>query len=200
MHKGISILLALIVVASFFYVVITKFGSRLQDTEEGVASPTSKMTYTMRLTSSAFEQGGFIPKVYTCDGEKGKSIPLSISGVPKGAQSLAFVMYDPDVPKQIKKEGMFDHWGMYNIPTDTKEVTSKTVAAMVLNGAGEPTYIGPCPPKEYEPTTHRYYFHLYALDSVLSFLTTPTKDQLVQALTPHIIGKAELMGRYDRTK
>ena len=69
---------------------------------------------TMTLTSSAFIDGASIPPLYTCDG-KNISPPLLISGVPAQAKSLVLIMDDPDVPKAVKPDGVFDHWALFNI-------------------------------------------------------------------------------------
>src|SRR3954464_10439040 len=90
--------------------------------------------------------------------------PLSWRNVPDGTKSLAITMYDPDVPKQVKKEGYFDHWAIFNIPaTTTSLIASSTVGTLGNNGSGKAAYTGPCPPPQYEPKEHRYIFTLYAL-------------------------------------
>lgn len=159
----------------------------------------------MELTSSAFANNGSIPPRYTCDGA-GSSPPLGISGVPAGAQSLALVIDDPDVPKALKADGVFDHWVLYDLPAGGQAsrlyIAAGSVpegAVMGLNGAGKASYYPPCPPKQYEPSEHRYIFTLYALDEAnLSFANPPTKDALLQRIEGHIIAQTQLVGRYKR--
>lgn len=152
----------------------------------------------MQLTSAAFEEGETIPAKYTCDGEN-TSPPLTFAAVPEGAASLALIMEDPDVPKERHPEGVFDHWVVFNIPSETKELAEGEVIGLPgKNGRGALTYAGPCPPPEYEPKEHRYFFRLYALDRELTLPEGATKDDVLSAVSAHTIATAELMGRYSR--
>lgn len=155
----------------------------------------------LSLTSTAFQNGASIPSQFTCDAEN-VSPPLQISGVPEGAKSLVLIMDDPDIPQVFKQErsiDSFDHWTLFNIAPDTTEVAqSGSVGTAGANGAGKNQYTGPCPPREYEPSEHRYFFKLYALDSLLSLGAGATKQEVLDAMEGHIIGEAELMGKYKR--
>jgi hypothetical protein len=62
------------------------------------------------------------------------------------------------------------------------------------NSWGKPGYGGPCPPSG----THRYFFKLYALDTVLNLSSGASKEQLLSAMKGHILGQAELIGKYKR--
>jgi Raf kinase inhibitor-like YbhB/YbcL family protein len=140
-----------------------------------------------------------IPSRYTCDDQRDLSPALSISGVPEGTKSLALIMDDPDVPKALKPEGVFDHWVLFNIPSETAEIPEGGSTGVVgANGVGQSAYTGPCPPPQYEPSTHRYIFKLYALDSMLSLGAGASKAQVEAAMQGHIIAQTELMGRYKR--
>src|SRR3989344_4580786 len=78
----------------------------------------------MKLTSPAFTEGGKIPSKYTCDGQN-INPPLQFSDVPKGAQALVLVMDDPDIPDFAKEKfniEVWDHWVIFNIPADTREI------------------------------------------------------------------------------
>jgi Raf kinase inhibitor-like YbhB/YbcL family protein len=111
----------------------------------------------MKISSPVFEQGGSIPRKYTCEGEN-ISPPLTFESLPHGTQSIAIIVEDPDAPK-----GVYDHWIVWNIPSTT---TSLEEGAKVLhqgtNHFNKIQYGGPCPPKG---TTHRYFFKLYAVDA-----------------------------------
>lgn len=156
----------------------------------------------LTLSSPAFEQNGMIPAKYTCDGDRELSPPIVIGGVPEGAKSLVLIMDDPDIPEVKKREfGLeaFDHWVLFNIPPETREIPEGAAAGTPgATTRGEPHYVGPCPPPEYEPREHRYFFRLYALSAPLSLPAGATKDEVLSELAPHLLATAELVGRYSR--
>lgn len=153
----------------------------------------------LTLTSSAFEHNGGIPSGYTCDGDRTKNPPLTIAGVPKGTATLALLVDDPDVPKAVKPDGMFDHWTLFNIPPETTMIGEGEAPGVAgANGAGTNAYTGPCPPPEYEPSEHRYFFKLYALDTSLDLSEGATKVEVERAMEGHILERTELVGRYKR--
>lgn len=153
---------------------------------------------TLSLTSSEFEYNDTIPSIYTCDGDQSNP-PLTIAGVPAGAQSLALIMFDPDVPAAVKPDRNFDHWVLFNIPaTTTKIDTGEHVGTPGNNGSGKAAYTGPCPPPQYEPSEHRYFFKLYALDTQLQLPQGATRAQVETAMTGHILADATLLGRYKK--
>ena len=124
---------------------------------------------TLLIKSSAFDHGGPIPTVYTCEG-KDISPPLSWSGVPETARSLALVIDDPDAPDPNAPEMTWIHWILINIPPHAhslsegvapEELPPGTIAG--LNDWRRVGYGGPCPPTG----RHRYFHKLIALDTVL---------------------------------
>ena len=150
----------------------------------------------MKLSSSAFQHGAKIPSKYTCDGEN-ISPPLTISDVPSGTKSLVLIMEDPDVPKNIRKDGMWDHWVVFDMPGDLCEIREGEEPEGTHGiGTGENlSYFGPCPPDR----EHRYFFRLYALDIELGLPEKATKQEVEKAMEKHIISKAELVGMYERS-
>ena len=150
----------------------------------------------IQLTSSAFEEGRFIPSKYTCDGEN-ISPPLKWSNLPKGTKSLAMISDDPDAPI-----GTWVHWVIYNIPSSISEFEeSIPTDKELLNGAKQGIndfkkigYGGPCPPSG----AHRYFFKLYALDLELKLEPGVTKTDLLKAMEGHILEMGQLMGTYQR--
>ncbi len=158
---------------------------------------TNQQQTTMKIESPAFGNNESIPSIYTCDGQN-TSPELNFSGVPNNAQSLALIMDDPDVPKTLLPAGVFDHWLVWNMPADTTKIGQGEKPSGVIgnNGADKPGYTGPCPPDR----EHRYFFKLYALDSLLDLPQNATKTQLEQAMAGHILEQAKLMGRYDRKR
>lgn len=149
----------------------------------------------MKLTSPAFEHGGKIPSKYTCDGEN-INPPLAISDVPPGAGSLVLIMDDPDVPKHLRADGMWDHWVVFNIPATIRDIGEgeEPEGTHGVGTGGNANYFGPCPPDR----EHRYFFKLYALDTELDLPEKATKGQVEKAMEGHVIEKTELMGRYER--
>lgn len=153
----------------------------------------------MKLSSPAFEKSEQIPSRYTCDGERFLSPPLSITDVPEGAVSLALIVDDPDVPKEIRPDGNFTHWIIFNISPRISDIPEGAdIGTRGSNTRGEPRYTGPCPPSEYEPTTHRYFFRLFALNTMLKLEEGSTKEELEIAMKGHIVAASELMGVYTR--
>ncbi|MFO8082858.1 MAG: YbhB/YbcL family Raf kinase inhibitor-like protein [Desulfobacterales bacterium] len=149
----------------------------------------------MKLTSSVFQNEGNIPAKYTCDGDN-INPPLSISDIPAEAKSLVLLMDDPDVPKKLRKDGMWDHWVVFNMPTDIDHIAegSEPPGTPGKGTNGETGYFGPCPPDR----EHRYFFRLYALDVRLKLPEGSDKAAVENAMKEHIIEKDTLMGRYER--
>ncbi len=155
---------------------------------------------SLTLTSSAFSAGGDIPAMHTCDGDN-ISPPLSWSGVPQQAKSLALIVDDPDAPDPAAPQRVWAHWVLYNIPPDTTGlapgVRAEDLPAGTLEGLNDwkrPGFGGPCPPIG----RHRYFHKLYALDIVLPGIGRPTKRDLEKAIEGHVIAQAELIGLYQR--
>ncbi|MFO7913857.1 MAG: YbhB/YbcL family Raf kinase inhibitor-like protein [Desulfotignum sp.] len=149
----------------------------------------------MKLTSSAFVQGEKIPSKYTCDGDN-VNPPLEITGVPHEAKSLVLIMDDPDVPKNLREDGMWDHWVVFNIPPDTAAIAenSEPSGTAGVGTNGKTGYAGPCPPDR----EHRYFFKLFALDTQLDLPEKSTKADVENAMPGHVLSHAELMGTYER--
>ncbi len=151
---------------------------------------------TLSVTSSAFRDGGEIPKIHTCEGND-SSPPLAWSGVPSGTKSLALIVDDPDAPDPKAPKMTFVHWVLYDIPPETTglppAVTSSHLPAGTREGSNDwkrAGYGGPCPPIG----RHRYFFKLYALDTVLPDLGRPSKAKLEKAMEGHVLEKGELVG------
>lgn len=146
----------------------------------------------MQLLSPDFNDGTYIPREFTCEGEN-VSPNFQINGkAPEGATCYALVMEDPDAPM-----GTFSHWIFWNMPFATKEFSSESLPPSVVEGtnrAGKTGYIGPCPPSG----THRYFFKLYALNSSIELKSDAKVEDLHKALNGHIVTETELVGLYEK--
>ena len=150
----------------------------------------------LKVTSTVFQQGGVIPAQYTCDGAD-ISPPLTWTGGPGGTQSYALIADDPDAPV-----GTWVHWVLYNIPATATSLPENVAKKECLsdgtvqgvNDFKRYGYGGPCPPGG----THRYFFKVYALDTVLKTGPGLTKKKLLREIEGHILGQGELMGTYSR--
>lgn len=153
---------------------------------------------TLTLISPDFESGSTVPSRFTCDGDN-TSPALQWEGIPERTKSLALIMDDPDVPKALRPDGVFDHWTLFNIPPETMGLPAGGTAGVPgVHSGGQEAYTGPCPPREYEPSEHRYFFRLYALDAELPLAAGATKGEVLTAMEGHVLAQAELMGRYKR--
>lgn len=164
----------------------------------------NKKTYTdkgglamkIKITSTAFDEGGMIPSKYTCDGED-VSPPLKWDLVPEGTKSITLISDDPDAPM-----GTWVHWVLYNLPADKRELpenfpddeTLPDGTRQGLTDFGKTGYGGPCPPSG----THRYYFKIYALDTNIDATVVLHKKGLLKKMEGHILAQGQLMGKYKR--
>ena len=159
-------------------------------------NPRIKGGKTMELTSSSLRHEDMIPAKFTCDGQN-ISPPLAWSGAPKETKSFALICDDPDAPA-----GTWVHWVIFDIPSNVNFLPEKVakqeeIAGLGKNGKNSSRrygYDGPCPPGG----THRYYFKLFALDTMLNLNAGLSKEDLLKAMKGHILAEAQLMGRYKR--
>ena len=145
----------------------------------------------MKIESSVFTNNGNIPMEYTCYGNR-ESIPLTVSNILEEAESLAFIVDDPDAPG-----GDFVHWVLWNIDPKISMIESKNVPVGAKEGytsLNKPGWVAPCPPSG----IHHYYFKLYALDTILSIPESSNKKNLISAMEGHILGSTILVGLYGK--
>ncbi|WP_437902809.1 YbhB/YbcL family Raf kinase inhibitor-like protein [Sorangium sp. So ce327] len=154
----------------------------------------------LSLQSPDFHHGDVIPIVHTCEG---KDVPpaLSWSGIPGGTRSLALIVDDPDAPDPRAPKTTWVHWVLYNIPPDAGGLPEGARKADLPTGALEGRndwkragYGGPCPPIG----KHRYFFKLYALDTVLPPRGGLTKVELEKEMEGHVLARVELVGTYQK--
>jgi phosphatidylethanolamine-binding protein (PEBP) family uncharacterized protein len=159
------------------------------------ASPSSHAApVTMKLTSSAFEDFGTIPKLYTCDGQD-ISVPLSWSGAPKGTAWLAVTVIDPGGP--------VTHWYVIDIPAATTGIKQGASYPNSAPGKQVTSWLGMCPQGGPDiPDT--YEFTVYAMASSYKPPETyPGESEDANALAASVdglaanaIGIGQLIGYY----
>jgi len=101
------------------------------------------------------------------------------------------------------------HWVIYNIPMKKAGLNGNNFELTegyprdietpggILQGTNDFKkigYDGPCPPSG----THRYYFKLYALNSTLVVSAGATQEELLTAMTGHILAQTQMMGTYSK--
>lgn len=191
--------LGFLILITAFYIVIKEEKARAPKPEEVTSSNQTPMTATQNivLRSPAFQDGQPIPSKYTCDGDN-ISPPLAIDMVPDTTVSLVLIMEDPDVPKNVREDGMWNHWVMFNMPPNTARIgegsTPQGVAGVTTRNTL--TYTGPCPPDR----KHRYFFKVFALDTTLRLSAGASKEEVLEALKGHVLATGGLMGTYERQR
>jgi Raf kinase inhibitor-like YbhB/YbcL family protein len=151
----------------------------------------------MQISSPDFEDGGMIPKQFTCDGD---NLPPSLvwSKAPAGTQELVLIMDDPDAPS-----GTYVHWVLFNISPTLTGLGGGTTTLSDLSGIGvtgsnsshHMHFDGPCPP---EGPAHRYYFKIYALKEHTGLDRGATKTEVEKAMKNYILAEGQLIGKYAR--
>jgi Raf kinase inhibitor-like YbhB/YbcL family protein len=161
----------------------------------------------IRVTSSAFKNGGHISGKYVFSGFgcTGKNVSPEIrwGRLPVGTKSLAITVFDPDAPTG---SGWW-HWVVYNIPPAVHEIKEgagtadgKNLPEGSLQGVtdfGSRGYGGPCPPRGDRP--HHYIVTVYALKTPkLDVGAGASAAQIGYSIHFSEIGKGVLVGRYGR--
>ena len=151
---------------------------------------------TIKVTSSAFDNGGKIPSEYTCEGNS-VAPPLSWTGVPPNTKSIAVLVEDPDAPG-----GTYEHFVAFNLPPNRTSLPSEAVRsiapgsalATARNSSGTIGFAPICPPSG----RHHYRFQVLALDTMLDL--RPAADaQAVRAATDgHVLARGELVGVFGK--
>lgn len=150
----------------------------------------------MKITSSAFRNGGPIPRKYAEDGEN-LPPPLSWSDVPAGTRELMLICDDTDAPTPEP----YTHWVVYGITPGQNEIPEgglrgNSDAHEGVNSANQPGYLGPAPPPGDPP--HHYHFRLYALDEPTNLPEQATRSAAQQAMAGRVLAQSELEGTYSR--
>jgi Raf kinase inhibitor-like YbhB/YbcL family protein len=142
----------------------------------------------MKLTSPEFKDNSNIPSKFTCEGED-INPALVIENIPQGTKSLALIVDDPDAPAKT-----WVHWVVFDIPPVNRIEENSVPGKQGINDFGRLDWGGPCPPSG----THRYFFKIYALDTMLALKEGAGKKALERDMEGHILGRAELIGLYKK--
>jgi Raf kinase inhibitor-like YbhB/YbcL family protein len=153
---------------------------------------------TLRVQSTSIS--GPIPARYSAYAE-GISPEISWSEV-EGARSYALILEDPDA-HAVRP---FVHWVAWNIPADFTSLPeglqddgTRTEPNGLLQGKtskGSMGYFGPRPPEGDPP--HHYHFQVFALDTTLDVPQGADRDEVLRAMSGHVLAAGELVGTYQQ--
>ena len=149
------------------------------------------------LTTSAFRSGDAIPVKFTCQGQN-SSPALRWTEPPAGTKSFALIVDDPDAPG-----GTWVHWVVFDLPATARQLPEAVAKVAEIQAGGkqgsndfpEVGYGGPCPPSG---KPHRYFFKIYALNTLLGLRPGATKRDVERAMQGHILAQAQLVGLFGR--
>jgi Raf kinase inhibitor-like YbhB/YbcL family protein len=141
------------------------------------------------ITASGFKQGEAIPVKYA---QKGGNLSpeLHFGTEPANAVSLVLIVDDLDAPT-----GVWTHWLVWGLRPDTSGIPEGRLPAGAIQGKnsfGHTGYDGPVPPSG----THRYFFHIFALDTAITLSAGSDRAALEAAMKGHIVGKGVTFGTY----
>lgn len=152
----------------------------------------------IEVRSSAFDDGAPIPARHSFAAEN-ISPPLSWGPLPGATQSVAVICVDPDAPR-----GAWTHWIVFNVPAGAGNLPEDLPddprlpdgSLQGTNDFGAVGWDGPAPPKG----THRYVFHVYALDTVLPLEAGAGRPELLAAMKGHVLAQGQVTGTYTSTR
>jgi Raf kinase inhibitor-like YbhB/YbcL family protein len=155
-------------------------------------TPSATSGSTFILTSTAFSDGGQIPREFSCDGAN-VSPPVAWTGVPADANAIVLMVDDPDARN-------FVHWIVLDLPGSDGELPKGVLPTAALPQQGRNDFDrigwgGPCPPSG----THRYRFTLSALGAPLGLAGHPGGDPVRKALMKStVLAQTTLTATYRR--
>ncbi|NDJ78466.1 MAG: YbhB/YbcL family Raf kinase inhibitor-like protein [Chloroflexi bacterium] len=151
------------------------------------------------IHSKDFQPNTSIPIRHTCSGVD-ESPALTWNEPPPGTESFTLICDDPDAPRAEP----WVHWVIFRIPANVRGLPQNVAKHEELpdgsrqgkNDFGKVGYGGPCPPVGHGP--HRYFFRLYALDTLPDLAAGCTKAELLAAIDDHILAETQLVGTFER--
>lgn len=157
----------------------------------------------LRLSSTAFSDGGTIPVKYSCAAGMNNQTSPAVQWVnaPKDTASFVLLMHDPDAHAMKRLEDI-THWVVYNIPADStglpegvKPDAPATVGVQGKNIMGMPAYMGACAPPGPD---HHYTLELFALDTKLDLPAGATRADVQKAMDGHVLAGTVYIGLFHR--
>ncbi|MGW5877073.1 YbhB/YbcL family Raf kinase inhibitor-like protein [Nocardiopsis terrae] len=151
-----------------------------------------EMPTDINVSSPMMQEGEPLPMAYTCGAEGDPvSPPLSWSGLPDDAGSIALVVDDP------RDAVVF--WLVYDLDPQLVELRQNTVPAdakLGQNSAGDTAYGAPCPE---EGDVHEYRFTVYALDGTLDLPEGAALDLTLEAIAEQAVARGSLVTNSEST-
>lgn len=146
------------------------------------------------LTSPAFRDGQVVPARH-CGQFIGDDISPALvwDALPPGTKDLLFVLEDLDNPGTVP--------GIHTIAAlppaegglaEGAVTTDDPRIRFLPNRRGQAEYVGPRPLPGHG--THRYRYHLYALDTVVDLAEVADAARLPAAVEGHVLASGTLMG------
>jgi Raf kinase inhibitor-like YbhB/YbcL family protein len=171
--------------------------------EDG-APASEEFRRTITVSSPDFTDGSPLNPENTCDGAD-RSPALNFLNVGRDAVSLVLILEDADASVKTPEKPIFCHWIAYDIPPSLTglraDFPGDTLAEggikQGVNDFRKTGYGGPCPQKG----SHRYYFRVYAIDTMLNLEPLSTDWSVITAaIKGHVAGYGEIMGTYQKVK
>ena len=156
---------------------------------------------SLLLSTTAFTDGGELPKKFSCAaGAESVSPAFTWANPPAGTASFALLLHDPE-PHIRKSRYDITHWMIWNIPADAKGLPEGVaLGAELPDGSrqGKPYtqkagYAGPCAPPG---NPHHYTWLLFALDAKLDLSPDATRDDFEKALDGHVLQASEVVSLF----
>lgn len=172
--------------------------------------PMATTAPAMRLTTTAFSDGGLIPIKFTqaAPGAApggGTSPELTWTNVPVGTQSFVLHMHDVDVSRNKTADDNL-HWLVWNMSATLTNLPEGVPAGSQLADGSyqinvlSAAYRGPGAPAS--GPLHHYVFELYALDTKLDIKPSAEGSEMrriiLKAIDGHVLGKAAYVGLFKR--
>jgi Raf kinase inhibitor-like YbhB/YbcL family protein len=169
---------------------------------EGKLASNSELSgglWGVSLTSTAFKSMEVIPEKYTQDGTN-VSPPLKWSKGPSGVKEWVLIVEDAD-HKADDKDRPAVHWAVFKIPGNVTELPEGASRNMThpqgKNYLGESGYAGP---KLQGDKPHRYFFQIFALDTVQNLPAGADREMVKKNLQGYVLSKGQLVGMYPAPK